>query len=239
MQSLLLFLFGAALGSAGNALIDRLPRNESWVKGRSHCDKCKQVLAWYDLLPIFSYISLGGKCRYCHSPIPVRNLIVEVLMGGIAILNLKFEILNQFTIIQFLTIWVTIVIAVMDWETKLVSEWLIVVWAILSLFFGFDIYGLLVSLGLIGGIWALSRGKAMGFGDVEIAAVMGFSLGFSKALVAFWMAFVSGAIVGLVLIIVNKAKGRTAIAFGPFLIFGYWIAYFYGEILLKYFLGYV
>ncbi|OGD08879.1 hypothetical protein A2397_05950 [Candidatus Amesbacteria bacterium RIFOXYB1_FULL_44_23] len=80
-MEIILFLLGAMMGSAANALIDRLPRNESWVSGRSHCDKCKHVLNWYDLLPVFSYLLVKGKCRYCKSPIPPRNLLVEMFLG--------------------------------------------------------------------------------------------------------------------------------------------------------------
>ncbi len=229
-------MFGIALGSAGNALIDRLPRNESWFKGRSHCDKCKHELGMWDLIPIFSFIYLRGKCRYCQSPIPFRNIIIELFFGLVSI-NI-ITVINFINIIIFLTVWVSLVIAVMDWETKMVSEILILIWGILSLINGFRLDGILIGVGLIGGIWAVSRGRAMGFGDVEIAAVMGLSLGWQKMLAALWIAFVVGAAYGLVLMINKKAKFKSTVAFGPFLILGYWVAYHWGNNLIKYFIGY-
>ena len=165
------------MGSAANALIDRLPRNESWVSGRSHCDKCKHVLNWYDLLPVFSYLLVKGKCRYCKSPIPPRNLLVEMFLGlAFIVLSWKFSVVSGQTILLFGILWVTTIIAVMDWETKLVSEAIVITWAVLVLMsVGLSLsplVGVVTGVGIIGGIWAATKGKAMGFGDVEIAAVM-------------------------------------------------------------------
>jgi len=240
------------MGSAANALIDRLPRGEKWGAGRSHCDKCGRKLEWYDLIPVVSWLALRGRCRYCHSPIPYRNLVVEVLMGvGFLLIFNQF---SNFQIFQTLVLmgifWVTTIIAVMDWETKLVSEAMVVVWGLLILIFNFqfsifnqllinnfqnNVLGLLTGLFLIGGLWAVSRGKAMGFGDVEIAAVAGWWLGWPAIGVAIWIAFVSGAAAGLVEIVLGKAKMKSEIPFGPFLVFGTWAAFFWGERLLKIF----
>lgn len=125
--------------------------------------------------------------------------------------------------------WVTIIIAVMDWETQLVSEAMVVVWgalAIMTASLGW--LGLAVSLGVIGGLWAISKGRAMGFGDVEIGAVLGLWLGWPKAGIALWAAFVIGAVVGVVKLARKTSKLGSEIAFGPFLIIGGWIAYFWG-----------
>lgn len=62
-------------------LIDRVPRGEQIVKGRSHCDNCSHILEWFDLVPVFSWLLLKGKCRYCHKQVPVRNTLVELLTG--------------------------------------------------------------------------------------------------------------------------------------------------------------
>jgi len=76
-----LFLFGAAVGSFLNVLIDRLPRREGVLWGRSRCENCHTLLPWYDLVPIFSFLLLGGRCRFCHAQIPRRLLLVEILSG--------------------------------------------------------------------------------------------------------------------------------------------------------------
>lgn len=82
-----LFLLGLAVGSFLNVLIDRLPRDESVIKGRSHCESCKKILAWYDLMPVLSFVLLGGKCRYCHSPISFFYPLVELVTGVMFVLT--------------------------------------------------------------------------------------------------------------------------------------------------------
>jgi len=172
-------------------------------------------------------------------------------MGVTAILNFKFLIFNQLSIINYLIFCVTVIIAVMDWETKLVSEMLVIIWAVLivtekfSIFnfqfsinyfisqFSNNFWGLLVGVGLIGGIWAVSRGRAMGFGDVEIAAVMGWWLGWPKILVGLWAAFVSGAVVALWFVGMKKLKMKSTIAFGPFLVLGSWAASLWGDKIIR------
>ncbi|OGD03760.1 hypothetical protein A2989_03705 [Candidatus Amesbacteria bacterium RIFCSPLOWO2_01_FULL_48_25] len=224
-MGLIFFVLGAVAGSAANAVIDRLPRNESWLRGRSHCDKCKHTLGFWDLIPLLSFVFLGGKCRYCREPIVVRNFWVELMMG-LGFVMLPWQLWAIF--------WVTVVIAVMDWETKLVSELLVLIWGILVVlqlhsFTVAQLIGTAVGVGLIGGVWAVSRGRAMGFGDVEIAAVMGWWLGWPKIAVGLWVAFIIGAIVGSYQLSVGKARLKSEIAFGPFLIIGAWIGYIWGS----------
>ena len=235
MAQLLWFVIGAAAGSTANAVIDRLPRHESWFRGRSHCDKCGHVLGLLDLIPLLSYLVLGGKCRYCRKKIANRNFGVELLLG------LSFMVIGGHLL--SLIVWVTVVIAVMDWETRLVSEFLVLVWGILVIADKFlisnylvdlnSLLGLAVGVGVIGGLWALSRGRAMGFGDVEIAAVMGWWLGWPKIGVDLWAAFVAGAIMGVIKLIKRLSRLKSEIAFGPFLILGTWAAYLWGSMIWK------
>ena len=77
----LIFLFGLIMGSFLNAVIYRLDSGESIVKSRSHCPKCGHVLAWYDLIPVISWVSLMGRCRYCRRPIGGRYVAIELFMG--------------------------------------------------------------------------------------------------------------------------------------------------------------
>ena len=114
----------------------------------------------------------------------------------------------------------------MDWESMLVSDWLVGIWAVLVIVGGgASILGGLVGLGIMGIIWAITKGKAMGSGDIGISSVLGLWLGFPKIINALWMAFVAGGIYGAYLLVFRKAKLKTAVAFGPFLIIAGWIAY--------------
>ncbi len=135
------------------------------------------------------------------------------------------------------------VIAVMDWETQLVSDLMVFLWFILVLIEKFSIFnfqfsinnlifnfsnpffGLLIGLVSIGGIWLITKKKAMGSGDIGIAGVTGLWLGWPKILTGLWIAFVMGGVFGAYLLITKKASMKTAVPFGPFLILGGWIAY--------------
>lgn len=233
VQALIWLALGVIAGSAANAMIDRLPRRESWFGGRSHCDKCGHVLGFLDLVPVVSYLMLGGKCRYCHSPIGRRNLVVEILMGvGFALI---FSI--QYSVFSLAIFWITVVIAVMDWETMLVSDWMVGLWFILIMFnvqySMFNIYGMLVGIAVIGGLWLVTKKRGMGEGDIGIAAVMGYWLGWPKIAPALWISFVAGAAYGLWLLVVGRAKMKSQIAFGPWLILGAWVGYMWGERMIK------
>jgi leader peptidase (prepilin peptidase) / N-methyltransferase len=227
---ILWIIFGLLFGSTANALIDRLPRNISWTKGRSKCDSCGHQLHLADLIPVLSYLFLKGKCRYCQSPIPARNLLVELTMA------LGFVLLNNWLLAA---IWfITVTIAVMDWETQLVSDVLVIIWASLVTIYQFSIInfqflnpisGLLVGAGVIGGLWLVTRGRGMGSGDIGLAAVMGLWLGWPNVWYGLLVAFVAGAIYGLVLIATKQAKLKSAIAFGPFIILAAWAVHLYGQ----------
>lgn len=271
MLSVIFFVFGAVFGSAANALIDRLPKNISWTKGRSVCDSCNHELKIIDLIPIVSYLSLinnaplhpplnlrGGNlsrwfsasCRYCQSPIPSRNFWVEILMGA-AFVVINSHMLSYSSVLLSLIFWVTTIIAVMDFETRLVADVMVIVWGVLvffnnqisitnnqiifnSLNLKSDFLGLLVSIGIIGGIWLFSKGKAMGAGDIGIAAVMGWWLGWPNIAAGLWVAFVTGAVYGVIKLIKRSSKLRDEVAFGPWLILGCWVGFLFGEKLIKF-----
>ena len=225
MMTFLVFVVGAVAGSVANAIIYRVPRGVSWYKGRSFCPQCNHTLGFYDLLPIASYLMLRGKCRYCYSPIPYRYLLVELFLGS----AFAVSYLSNLGGLSYLMIWITTVIAVMDWETMLVSDWMVLVWGVLTIFNIqypiFNLYGFLAGAGIIGGIWLITKKKAMGSGDIGIAAVLGIWLGYPKIITALWLAFVIGGIYGGYLLITKKASLKTTVPFGPFLILGGWIAY--------------
>ena len=221
-------IIGLIFGSAANAIIDRMPKNISWISGRSKCDHCGHTLAWKDLIPLLSWLLLGGKCRYCKKPISLRNVWVEIIMATGFMLIVGMHL--PWTYIPIF--WLSLVLGVMDWETQLVSEILILLWAFFVAVSGVSLVGVVASTALIGGLWLLTRGRGMGFGDVEIAAVMGLWLGWPNILVALLLAFIAGAIVGIMQILFGKSKMQSAIAFGPFLILGTWIALFWGDMII-------
>lgn len=229
------WLAGAVAGSVANSIIYRWPRRLAWIADRSRCPKCKHVLAGWDLLPLLSFVFLRGKCRYCRQPIGWRYLIVELVMA------IGFGYLGNLGDLSVLGIWwITVVIAAIDWETRLVPEVLVAGWALLSLgnLSRLSVLGVLGGAAVIGAMWGLSRGRAMGFGDVEIAAVLGWWLGWPGIIWALWVAFVVGGLIGLISLIRRMGTLKSQIAFGPFLVGGGWVAYFWGDKMRAWFLGF-
>lgn len=251
MDYLILFIFGLAIGSFLSVVIYRLRSGGSALKGRSRCDHCKKKIHWYDNIPLLSYILLGGKCRFCKKKIALDNLILELLMGLQFVwiywlLKVNFSFfghLEGFYSLSLLIYWLilfsgSLTIAVYDIKYRLIPGevlWPLVGIAFARLFFSHQWQVLITALGSslflfsIGYISKkLMKKETMGFGDVQLALLMGLVLGWPLILVAFFIAFLTGAGVGVILILVNIKKFKDKIAFGPFLLLGMLIAKLWG-----------
>ena len=250
------FILGLFVGSFLNVLADRLPKDESVLKGRSHCDKCKKTLQWYDLIPLLSFVSLKGKCRYCQTRLSPYYPTVELTTGIIFVLT-AFFILNgsQFLInsqllinlIYYLFIVSSlIVIFFADLKYGIIPDKVIFPSIVVSFIYLLLIHNSLFLIHLFAALGAslfflllflITKGKGMGFGDVKLAFLMGLILGFPGIVVALYVAFLTGAIVGCILIICHQKRiFGTTIPFGPFLVTGTLLAIFFGEFLTQIFL---
>lgn len=247
--SLLFFLFGTVIGSFLNVLVDRIPRNESVIKSRSHCEHCRHKLAWYDLIPVFSYIFLGGKCRYCQKHIGYYYPFVEVLTGVLFVMTLLFAVpdislllaLDSRTVLDLLyylfLISCLIVVVFTDMKYgiipfKIAGAALIVafLYALFSPYLLSHILSAIATFGLFLFLFLITRGKGLGFGDVVYAFLMGLVLGYPKIIVGLYIAFLTGAIISLILVWTGKKKLKGgSIPFGPFLVGGTILGLFYGD----------
>ncbi len=258
MQSFILFFiffFGAAIGSFLNVLIDRLPKGEK-ITGRSHCDHCHHQLSWQDLLLIVSFFALGGKCRYCHKKLSWQYPMVEMITGLIFLLifnfqfsifneNFKFQISNLFSLIAwFGVISCLIVIFFADLKYQIIPDSMQVAFFVFSTIFNFQFLNFkfqilnsfiaaLVVMFPILLLWVITKGKGMGFGDVKLAFNIGFLLGLKPGLLALYLAFIAGGVVGFFLLISRKSKLESKIAFGPFIVVGTLIMFFWGEKIME------
>jgi len=243
--SLFIFLFGLFVGSFLNCVIYRLEKKESFLRGRSYCPKCRHKLNWYDLIPIFSFLALAGKCRYCHKKISIQYPLVELATGLIFLLCFllaPYQALFWCGVFCFL-----IIIFVYDLKHYIIPDKIllpaILVVFLYNLFFHFKflLFNFLPAAFTAGifflMIFLISRGKWLGFGDVKLVFLMGLLLGFPNILVALFLAFFFGAIIGIGLIIFGKKKLKSEIPFGPFLITGTFIAMLWGEELIDWYLG--
>jgi prepilin signal peptidase PulO-like enzyme (type II secretory pathway) len=238
VERLIILIGGLAVGSFLNVVIYRLPRKLSVVWGRSFCPRCKKKVSWFDNVPLLSFILLKGRCRACHSPISWRYPVVELLTAVLFVLGARPYLSNLriaelgLTLILFSSL---VVIFFIDLEHQIIPDEILL--PVIVLFFLRSLltsnYWLLAAaLGaslFLFLIWFVTKGKGMGFGDVKLAFLMGLVLGFPKIVVAFYLAFLTGAIIGVILILVKKARFGQKIAFGPFLAAATVITFLWGE----------
>jgi prepilin signal peptidase PulO-like enzyme (type II secretory pathway) len=248
------FALGTILGSFVKALADRSLSRKSFG-GRSYCPKCQHKLAWYDLLPIISFLLLRGKCRYCHKKIGVEYLWVEIAMGILIGFLFWQSFQSPTTLLDLLikTFFIVVLAVVFLTDLKkmlipdrimkpaiIIALILLIIKAVLTTNTEPLYMGILVAL-LIGGFFysliVITKGKGMGGGDVKLGAFMGLLLGFPQALFALVLAFLTGAIFSVGLIILGKKHFGQTIPFGPFLVLGSLIMLFWGPEIINWYLN--
>lgn len=245
------FIIGAAIGSFLNVIIDRTVRGEQ-ILGRSYCDYCHATLGTLDLVPIASFLLLGGRCRYCKRSISWQYPLVELITATLFVYLAYFLVANQaLTLAAFvyfaLVLAILIVVAVVDVKFSLVPTTFVFAGAIVALFYSYFnltspefvvnvfVAGVLTVAFLL--IVVLTRGRGMGSGDIPLVFLISLFLGWPKSAVAIFVAFVLGAVVAISLIVARRKKFGQTIPFAPFLVTGTIIALFWGTQLLDWYLG--
>lgn len=231
MEIFFIVLFGLVTGSFLGAVTWRIPRGKGFVKGRSVCDNCKSDLPWFVNIPVFSYIFLRGRSYCCNKKISIRYPLIEIssLMGFIA-LYLKFGINFNFFVYATLFL-LTLAVFIIDFEHQYIPDeisFLILILSVLILPhppFENLLAGFLSSLFLLL-IYLITKGKGMGLGDVKLALGLGIILGLYKSLIWMSASFLTGGLIASILLLLGKAGLKQKIAFGPFLIIGFWITVF-------------
>ncbi len=234
LPGILVFVFGAALGSFLNVVRYRLPRHMGMVAGRSKCPKCKTTIAWYDNVPILSYVLLGGRCRSCRGRIPATYVVIEALTG------LSFLLVwRAFGWPQAVAYWVLasllIACAGIDFDKRIIPDKLTIPGIMLGVLFSMTLLrgdaveasllrsalGILIgggSLLAVGFLYKLVRKvEGMGGGDVKLMAMVGAFLGFKLALVTIFLGSILGGVVGLVVMRKTSDGMRASVPFGVFL----------------------
>ncbi len=244
MELILLFLIGLCIGSFGNLLADRLPRGEDVLVSRSHCDSCKKNLSWYELIPLFSFLIQQRRCRKCHALLSWKYPLIELCMGlGFVGVGMIVGFGHLPTLLVGLLLFsMSVVIIVSDLNYFLIPDVTLVVMGLVGLYVLTTLpyqevkTHLLSALAAFLGFYFLYIGtkeKGMGFGDVKLAGVLGLLLGFPNLVICLYTAFLTGAIVGVILMIGGKAKMKTKVPFGPFLLFGAFVSTVWGASLWR------
>ena len=249
--SIIFGILGLIIGSFLNSVIWRLSDLESLVKGRSHCPHCQKMLGFWDLIPLLSFVFLLGKCRYCGKRISWQYPLVELTTAVIFVSIYLIFGISVYSILLLIVFSGLIVIAVYDLRKMLIPDEILIPIAVIvflyqiinALFknsfgdFGLALMGAAIFGGIILLLFVISKGKWMGFGDIKLAAFLGLALGFPQVLVGFLLAFLSGGLVGLILIAAGRKHLKDKVPFAPFMIFGFAIALFWGNQLLSWYLN--
>lgn len=245
-----IFVFGLCIGSFLNVVILRLEKSES-LGGRSYCPNCKHQLAWFDLIPVASFLLLAGRCRYCKARISIQYPLVEVVTALLFLLisNFQFSISN--TIFLFYIASSLIVIFAYDLKHYLIPDKVLfpaIIVAVIFRFWDFWYFignwklgignyalAILIASGFFLLIFLVSRGRWIGFGDVKLAILLGLLVGFPNILVALLLAFWIGAIVGIAMMLLKKKGMKSEMPFAPFLIAGTFLALFWGTPMISWY----
>ena len=244
------FAFGAIIGSFLNVCIARLPDGRSIVRPPSHCPRCQARIAWYDNVPILSYLVLAGRCRTCRVRISAMYPAVEVLTGALALaLFLRLGPTLAFAgYFAFAAALVTITF--IDLDHQIIPDVISLPGIVVGL--AFSLVSPLVTprdaaLGVLAGggtllavawLYKTFRGQeGMGGGDVKLLAMIGAFLGWQSIFVTLFVGSVIGSIIGVALMLYRRADTKLAIPFGPFLAGGALVYLFWGARILAFYFG--
>lgn len=236
-------LFGLVIGSFLNVCIYRIPKKEDIVKTRSHCMNCGHVLQWYELVPVFSYVVLRGRCRQCKEKISIQYPLVEFTnaLGYVWIFFVNG--INIQSILYCLFTSTLIVISVIDSRTMEIPigcNYFIAILGIIQLAIDFSnwktyaIGAICVSAFLLM-IYIVTGGRGIGGGDVKLMATAGLLVGAPKILLAFFIGSVLAACIHPIRMKVSKADHQ--LAFGPYLCIGLYVSILYGKQIIDWYLS--
>lgn len=255
-------LFGAVFGSFLNVLIYRLSKGQSPFVGRSKCPSCKKQISWQHNIPLISFFWLRGKCANCHKKISWHYPLVELLTASLFLwwylIGMNFFRLegNYLDIVQpvfwlvmgmllmvvfFADLWFGVIpdlinllvlglaliyriVLVTTGQMRLIDfELAIMAGLVLYLIFYFLVY--------------ITKGKGFGLGDVKLAPGLGLLLGWQKTIILWFVSFILGSLVAIILLLLRKKSMKQTIPFGPFLVIGTGIALFFGDKLWVWYMG--
>ncbi|MFD6441382.1 prepilin peptidase [Peribacillus sp. NPDC060186] len=249
MMSFYLFLLalGLILGSFYNVVGLSVPIGNSFTNRRSACPSCGRTLTSFELLPVVSYVMQGGKCRGCEARISPLYPVVEMLTGVLFASAPLFLGWVDELWIAWALISLFMIIFVSDVAYMLIPDKVLLFFSVIFLFLRVlfplspwwdSIVGAVVGFSLLLLIAVVSKG-GMGGGDIKLFAVIGFALGLKLVLLSFLFATFYGAFFGIIGMLTGLIKKKTVIPFGPYIVFGTFTAYFWGESILQWYVHFL
>lgn len=236
--------FGLCIGSFLNVCIYRIPNKLSIARGSSMCPKCAAPLRPADLVPVFSFLFLRGRCRTCKAPISAVYPIVEILCGALFLFSFYLFGISIQTLVAWIAVSVLIVASFIDIRTMEIPDGVSVALAIagiLAFFIPGSVWwdrmlGIACAAGPLFLIHIFSKGAAMGMGDVKLMAAAGLILGVKLSFFALFSAVIFGAAVGAILLAAKIKGRRDEIAFVPMLCFGILFSVYCGNQIIDWYL---
>ncbi|MFB4162924.1 A24 family peptidase [Alteribacillus sp. JSM 102045] len=241
---LYIFIVGLVLGSFFNVVGRRLPKGESIIQPRSHCESCRQTLKAVDLVPVLSFVILKGKCRMCGIKIAFIYPLLELISGILFSAALITFGWSWHFVAVILLISLLLIITVSDMEFMLIPDKILIVFAIL-------IFLLRVTMAPLDPWWALLAGSVVGFslllfiaiiskggmggGDIKLFAVLGLFFGVQEIILVLFLSIFLGAFLGGLGILIGKIKRGTPMAFGPDIAGGSLITLFFGNEIVQWY----
>ena len=246
----LVFVYGAIIGSFLNVCIYRIPANESIIKGRSHCMSCRYQLAWRDLIPLFSWLAFRGRCRKCGGKISVQYPLVEALNGAAYVVI--FSIIGFdgtqpliLSVLYSLMASALLALSIIDWRTYEIplgfNIWIGIL-GVIHLVVDSEhwhdyVIGFFAVSACIQVIVWVSKGRAIGGGDAKLMAAAGLLLGWKLIILAFAVGCILGSVIHITRMKVSGADHM--LAMGPYLAMGIIIAALWGDALIQAYLNIV
>ncbi|MHB8085537.1 MAG: prepilin peptidase [Dehalococcoidia bacterium] len=238
------FLMGISFGSFFNVVADRVPQRKSIVSPPSHCFQCGHPLESRDLIPVFSYIRLKGRCRYCGAGIPLRSMLVE-LTTGILFVMAWIVLGPQWQLpVALLYMSILIVLSITDLESGFLPGVVLYPAIIIALvitlvktFTGLTPDIISAAIGFAGGfglfflIWCIARlfkKEAVGFGDAVLGGLIGIMVGFPLVVAAIYLAVLTGGLTAIILVVFRFRRLTEPISFGLFLGLGATVTLLWG-----------
>lgn len=243
MISSIFFLYGTIIGSFLNVCIYRIPRDESVVIKTSRCTHCEQKIKYYDLIPIFSYLLLKGRCRYCKEKISLRYPMVEILNGILYVAAYSVYGFTYMGVIICLFFSALIVLTYIDLDHMVVPDTVnlfIFILALIVIILGdrplteHIIGGLIISVPMLVLAYAT---KGFGSGDVLLYFTSGLLIGSAPVQMSFVLACIIGSIWGIFLIAIKKKGRKDAMPFVPSIAIGLITSVLYGDQIMQWYMG--
>ena len=238
-------VLGLCIGSFLNVVIARWPEGRSIVTPPSACPRCGTQIAWFDNVPVLSFLALRARCRHCRAPISWRYPAVELLTAALFLLVLWVRGLGPDLVPALALAAALVAITVIDLDHQLIPDVItlpgVLVGVVASVLTGRppwleSLIGVVVGGGLFFLIIVASRG-GMGGGDMKLGAMLGAFLGWKIALVAVFLGVLTGGALAVVLLVTARKGRKDAVPFGPFLALGGLVGLLWGDQILAWYLG--